>query len=268
MTTQYQRLTVSIRDQVAHVNLARPDKRNAIDLTMFKELAGVAKELKRNRDIRAVILAGDGPDFCSGLDVAGVMKQKSQMFSLLTKWWPGHANLAQRAAHAWRKIPVPVIVAIHGRCWGGGLQIALGGDFRLASTEASLSIMESKWGLVPDMSGLVALRGIMRQDQAMKITMSSELITAPQALELGLVTQVVDEPLEAALALAQSLADKSPDCLAAIKGLYQGHWHSSEGRILASETWRQWKILSGSNFRRAVSRNMGKECDYQPRKRW
>ena len=160
-----ERIRLKIEDGVASVRLARPDKRNALDLDMFEAIARTQRQLARERRLSVVILSGEGPDFCSGLDVKAVMGDSSAAVRLLFKWLPGQANLAQRVSVGWRRLPVPVIAAIHGRCWGGGLQIALGADFRVVHPEASLSVMEGRWGLIPDMGGTLALRDILPRDQ-------------------------------------------------------------------------------------------------------
>ena len=143
------RVSLQIDNCIAIVTLDRAAKRNALDMAMFKAIDKISRQLKRDRNIRAVIVQAKGEDFCSGLDIKSVMGKKSSVLSLLSKWLPGQANLAQRVSYNWRKIPVPVIMVIQGRCWGGGLQIALGADFRFATPTASFSIMEGKWGLIP-----------------------------------------------------------------------------------------------------------------------
>jgi len=162
---------------------------------------------------------------------------------LLWKWLPWHANLAQRVSTGWRDLPVPVVAALHGRCWGGGLQIALGADFRIAAPDASLSIMESRWGLIPDMGGTLALRELLGRDQAMKLAMTAEEISGEQALELGLVTAVSSDPQAAARGLAEELASRPADAVAGVKRLYRKSWAGGAGKALARESAYQVRIL-------------------------
>ena len=239
-------------------------------MAMFKAIDKISRQLKRNRKIRAVIVQGEGEDFCSGLDIKSVLSQKSSVLSLLAKWLPGQANLAQRASYNWRKIPVPVIMVIQGRCWGGGLQIALGADFRYATKEASFSVMEGKWGLIPDMGGNLALREIVAKDVALKLAMTAEVIPAQTALELGLITGVSDEPLQQAMQLAGQITERSPDAVAAVKKLYQQNWFRAEWLMLARESYYQVKILLGKNQTRAVKRQLNpeKNISYLARKKW
>ena len=152
------RVNLKVTDGIAYVNLNRAEKCNALDIDMFVAIKKIIKSLKVDRSVRAVIVTGNGEDFCSGLDIKSVMSSTKTPLSLLFKWFPWHANLAQYVSVGWKDIPVPVIMVIKGRCWGGGLQIALGADFRISTPDASFSIMESRWGLIPDMGGTLALK--------------------------------------------------------------------------------------------------------------
>lgn len=241
------RINIDIVDQIAHVCLTRAKKHNALDLEMFKAIDNTIKKLKKNRDIRAIIVSGEGNDFCTGLDVKSVMKSPLNALRLLFKWLPWQSNLAQRVSTGWKKVPVPVIMAIEGRCWGGGLQIALGADFRVAAPDASLSIMEAKWGLIPDMGGTLALRTLLNQDVAKQLAMTAQELTGEQAFALGLVTYVHEQPLQKAKQLAVQLCQQSPDAISAVKKLYNKSWWSRPGTALARESYYQFKILLGKN---------------------
>jgi len=265
-----ERVTLKIDNNIAFVTLNRADKRNALDMPMFRAIDKVSRQLKKNRDIRAVIVQGNGEDFCSGLDVKAVMSDKASSLKLLGKWNPGGSNLAQRVSTNWRKIPVPVIMVLHGRCWGGGLQIALGADFRFATADTTFSIMEGKWGLIPDMGANLSLREVVKKDIALKLAMTAEVVTAQTALDYGLVTEVSDEPLQQALQLAAQIEERSPDAVAALKKLYQENWFRSEWLMLAKESYYQVKIMLGKNQQRAVKRQLKPEAGtrYLPRKKW
>jgi enoyl-CoA hydratase/carnithine racemase len=238
------RVQLMVENQIAHVQLSRPEKRNALDLDMFEAIDAAQKSLRKAADLRAVVLSGAGVDFCSGLDIKSAMHDRRGMVRLLWKWLPWHANLAQRAGVGWREMRVPVIAAIHGRCWGGGMQIALGVDFRIVAPGASLSIMESKWGLIPDMGGTLALRELLGRDQAMKLAMTAEEISGERALELGLATELSDDPQAAALAFATRLAERPADAVAGVKRLYRKSWSGGTGAALSRETAYQAWILS------------------------
>ncbi|MEW6998233.1 crotonase/enoyl-CoA hydratase family protein [Colwelliaceae bacterium BS250] len=263
-------LLLTIENNIAIVTLNKPEKRNALDLELFKAIDKLSQQLKNNRQIRAVIVTANGEDFCSGLDIKSIMKNQSAMLTLLKKLWPGSANLAQRVSYNWRKIPVPVIMAIDGRCWGGGLQIALGADFRIASLASTFSIMEGKWGLIPDMAGNLALREIVNKDIALKITMTAEIIDANTALKYGLVTELADEPFTQAMRLAAQISERSPDAVAAVKKLYQNNWFKAEWIMLAKESYYQVKILLGKNQKIAVKKQLSPEKDiaFCVRKKW
>ena len=257
------RVLVTIDKGIAEVRLNRADKRNALDLDMFRAIVAAQKTVRKMQGLRAVVLCADGEDFCSGLDVKSLMASRRGMVTLLWKWWPWGANLAQETGTGWRRLRVPVIAAIQGRCWGGGLQIALGADYRFAHPGASLSIMEGKWGLIPDMGGTLAFRELMPRDRAMRLAMTAEVLDVQAAQDLGLVSEISAEPLPAAHQLAVSLAERSPDAVNAVKRLYRKSWNGSEGLALLRETAYQWKILAGANQRIAVRRQQGEDIPFK-----
>lgn len=263
-----ERITVHLENQVARVQLNRPDKRNALDLDMYTAIAACQKTLAKNRDLRAVVLSGAGVDFCSGLDVKAMMQNRRNLRKLLWKWLPWRANLAQVVSVGWRSLPVPVIAAVHGRCWGGGLQIALGADFRIVQPDATLSVMEGKWGLIPDMGGTLALRELTARDHAMWLSMSAEEFGARRALDLGLATAIADDAIATAGEMASQLRERSPDAVAAVKRLLRKSWTGSTGTALARETGYQLRILSGDNQRIAVRRQLGESLAFRPAGRW
>lgn len=261
---------VAMRDLgggVTEVVLDRPDKHNGVDWQMMRDLRTAARKVRADRSIRAVVLRGEGPSFSSGLDFGSVTKRPDR---ILRGFVPtGRTNLFQGCCWDWRDVPVPVVVAIHGRCYGAGLQVALAADFRIASPDAQLSVMEAKWGLIPDMAGTVALRELVGMDQAKLLTMTGRVISAQEADRIGLVTELADDPQAAALALAQELASKSPDAVAAAKTLFQENWLASEADALSRERWLQGKLIAGRNFREALSANFAKRvARFKDRSPW
>ncbi|MBV1908970.1 MAG: crotonase/enoyl-CoA hydratase family protein [Kangiellaceae bacterium] len=251
------RVNLNIQNQIAHVSLSRPEKYNALDMKMFYAIKQVISELKKNKQVRVIIVSGDGEGFCSGLDIKSVMSNKNNGMKLLWKWWPTQPNLAQIVTTGWRQLKVPVIMALHGKCWGGGMQIALGGDFRIAAPDTSLSIMEAKWGLIPDMGGTPGLMENVSLDHAMELAMTADIIDAEQALKLNLITRIEDDSLAAAKILADKLIERSPDTNSIIKKMYQSIWNNKQSNILAKETFNQWRILLGKNQKIAVKKALG-----------
>jgi enoyl-CoA hydratase/carnithine racemase len=245
--TQSPRISIEIINQIAMVKLSRADKHNALDMAMFYAIDNTIKQLKKNRDIRSIILSGEGKDFCSGLDIKAVMQSPFNAIKLLFKLRPWRANLAQRICTGWQEIAVPVIIVIHGRCWGGGLQIALGGDFRICQPNAELSIMESRWGIIPDMAGSLFLPNLINLDVAKELAMTAKIIDGNKAHQLGLVTHVTEEPMALALQLAEEISIQSPDSIAATKKLYNKSWAEKLTWSLARESLYQLKILLGKN---------------------
>ncbi len=251
------RVTFAVVDHVARVTLNRPDKHNAIDHQMFADLADVGQELAKEQSVRAVILHGAGEHFCAGIDIS-VFQQKEPVATAesMAPCDGSPANLFQRAAYIWREIPVPVICVIQGAAYGGGLQIALGADLRFAAPDARLSIMEVKWGLIPDMAISTTLRGIVPMDIAKSLAWSGKVIAGDEALRLGLVTEIHDDPLQAADEVARSIANKSPDAIRAVKQLINESWALSEADALRLEAQLQMSLLGRENQLEAAKANM------------
>jgi enoyl-CoA hydratase/carnithine racemase len=261
-----ERVRVERDGPVARVTLDRPAKHNGMDFAMLDAVRAAARRLRRDRGIRAVILHGDGPSFCAGLDVKAVFgNPRALLRGYAALWWPAR-NRFQDWSMAWRDVPVPVIAAIHGNCLGAGLQLALGADIRIATPDAQLSVLEAKWGLVPDMGGTALLRELVRLDVAKEITMTGRILSGTQAHALGLVTHLSADPLGHARQLAAEVATRSPDAVAAAKGLLQQSWNRSEAGALRAERRWQRRLLGRKNQRIAIKRGLGlAEDPYGPR---
>ena len=257
------RVSVVMENGVADVRLNRPDKLNALDHAMFEALVDTGKALSTDRALRAVVLSGEGRGFCAGLDFGSFMAMASgdrerDRPSLQTRSADTPANFAQRAAWVWTEIPVPVIAAVHGVAFGGGLQIALAADIRIAAPDAQLSVMEIKWGLIPDMSGTQTLRRLVRLDVAKDLTFTGRVVSGTEAAVLGLVTRVADVPRAAALSMARSIAEKSPDAIRAGKQLLDQSVQLSVAEGLQLEERTQVNLIGSANQLEAVQANMEK----------
>jgi enoyl-CoA hydratase/carnithine racemase len=245
---------------VATVTMVRADKHNALDQAMFEGLANAASELAGNASVRAVVLHGEGKSFCSGLDIASFMSGQGGTGTLLERESGRLANFAQRVAYDWTLVPAPVIAAIHGNCFGGGLQIALGTDIRISAPAAKLSVMEVKWGLVPDMGITQTLPRLVPIDVAKELTFSGRIVSGSEALALGLVTRNSADPLASALELAEEIAQKSPDAVRAAKRLYDETWASDDtAGALLLESELQSGLIGQPNQIAAVMSGMSGE---------
>jgi len=241
-------VTIAIKDHVADVRLNRPDKYNALNPAMFQAVIEAGKAVAENRSIRAVVLSGEGRGFCAGLDFEGFVEMgKDGGIGLLERTKDGPANAAQMTGYVWKQVPVPVIAAIHGVAFGGGLQIALGTDIRFASPDARLSVMEITWGIIPDMSGTQTMRDLVRLDVAKELTFTGRIVEAAEAARLGLVTRVCNDPLAEAHTLAREIADRSPHAVAAAKRLLETAWHSSIEEGLKLEETLQLTLMGTPN---------------------
>ena len=254
-------VTVDVNEGVADVRLNRPDKYNALSPDMFKAIIAAGEQLADTGGVRAVVLSGNGRGFCAGLDMLSMQGLggggSSSGGTLLTRD-DRPENHAQRPAIIWKRLPVPTIAALHGVAYGGGLQIALGADIRIAAPDARLSVMEIKWGLIPDMSISQTLRDIVPLDVAKELTFTGRVLSGAEARELGLVTRVEDDPLAAALGLAREIAGKSPDAIRGAKRLFETSWHAGEREGLELESAIQTRLIGSPNQIEAVKANFGK----------
>jgi len=245
------RIEVTCVEGVAVVRLDRADKMNAIDADMFWALADVGERLAKDSDLRAVVLCGRGPAFCAGLDVAGldVLSNRRAFlpFTDLTQRSHGIANWAQHVVWQWRELPVPVIAAVHGVALGGGFQLALGADIRYAAADARFGVIETRWGLVPDMAGTQLMRHLAREDIVRELTYTARVFSAQEALDYGFVTRVVDDPYAQAMATAREIATHSPDAIRAAKRLLNGAVSRDAAAGLEAETAEQAQLLGSPN---------------------
>lgn len=242
------RIAVTIDPQgVAHVSLARADKLNALDPAMFAALIEVGQALFDHRGLRAVVLSGDGRAFCAGLDLGAMDSLLDSEAAPLTERTYGNANLYQQVALQWRKMPVPVIAAIHGVCFGGGLQIAGGADIRVVAPDARLAVMEMKWGIVPDMGGFALWRGLVREDSLRELTYTNREFSGEEAGALGFATIVDANPLARAQALAADIAARSPHAIRSAKTLFNRAADASLDEILHAESLEQHKLIGSRN---------------------
>jgi enoyl-CoA hydratase/carnithine racemase len=254
------RVRVEIAEHVAVVTLTRADKHNALDVPMFEAIIGAAERLADEPGVRAVVLHGDGPSFCSGLDLMAIMSTgKGGLDGLLDPLRGPVPNWFQHAAHGWLALPMPVIAAVHGNCLGGGLQIALGADIRIATPDARLSVMEVKWGLVPDMSISRTLPRLVSIDVAKELTFTGRVFSGAEARDLGVVTRVDADPLAAARALAAEIASKSPHAVRAAKRLYDEAWTGPAEETLALEAALQLTLIGTPNQMAAVTAGLSKQ---------
>lgn len=236
------RVTIALADGVADVRLNRPDRKNALDAQGFAAIRAAIDDLAAMPGLRCVVLSGAGGDFCAGIDLA--MLAGGQAPDLMARSH-GPANLLQQAAWGWRTLPVPVIVAISGVALGAGFQIALAADIRIASPDARLSVMEARWGLVPDLGGMALYRGVIRDDVMRELTYSGRIVDAPEAATLGVVTRIAADPLAEAKALARMIAANSPRAVQAAKRLFNDPADQDAGAILIAESGEQQTLLAG-----------------------
>ena len=259
-------------DGVVELQLNRADKMNALDPAMFDALIEAGERLQADAALRAVVLAGRGKAFCAGLDMQSFARMAQgaagdvlgaaagQNLMARTHGRDKLANAAQQVALVWRDVPVPVIAAVHGVAFGGGLQVALGADMRFVAPDTKLSVMEIKWGLVPDMGGMVLMRALARDDVVRELTYSGRIFDGSEALALGFATRLCADALAEALVLAHEIAARSPDAIRAAKRLLNAAQSMDTAQLLLAESAEQKALMRGANQAEAVRANLARRA--------
>lgn len=260
------RVTFTITDGVADVRMNRAEKRNALDGAMFKALAEVGERLKTQPGVRAVVLSGEGSSFCAGLDFSSfqMMAGGDTEAASAADDSPGAmkdgriTHLGQQVCWVWQEIPVPVIAAVHGHALGGGIQIALGADIRIVHPDTQMSVREVHWGLVPDMSGTLTLRALVRADVAKELVFTARVFDGREAFALGVATKLSDTPHEDAMAMAREIAGRSPDAVRGAKALLNGLFNAGAAEQFAEERRVIGSLIGRPNQAEAVMANFEK----------
>jgi enoyl-CoA hydratase/carnithine racemase len=263
------RVKVSIEGGIADVRLDRADKRNALDPAMFDAIARAGKDLVSNKEIRAVVLSGSGASFCAGLDFASFQSMadggssnsetKSNSGENAGAMQPGAiTHLAQQICWVWQEVPVPVIAAIQGHALGGGMQLALGADIRIAHPDTQFAMREVHWGLIPDMTGTLMLSRLVRDDVAKDLVFSARVISGTEAHQLGVVTRLTDSPLEVAMQIASEIAERSPDAVRGAKALINRLSNAGAAEHFAEERKIIYSLIGKPNQVEAVTSNFEK----------
>ena len=258
------RVSIIVENGVADVRLMRADKMNALDPAMFQGIIAAGEELAAMKGVRAVVLSGEGRSFCAGLDMAsmgsvGGNPSGGGGHSLTTRTH-GNANDFQQVAMLWRKLPMPVIAAVHGVCFGGGLQIASGADIRVVAPDARLAVMEMKWGLIPDMGGYALWKSLVRDDVLRELTYTNREFSGADAHSLGFATYVDENPHARAMVIATDIAKRNPEAMREAKALFNEFGDMKEAAILMAESERQARVIRKPNQIEAVMSQMQKRA--------
>jgi enoyl-CoA hydratase/carnithine racemase len=248
------RVSITTLDHIAHVTLTRADKINALDSAMFDAIISAIAELAVQPDLRAVVVSGEGRGFCAGLDMASLQGDGAP--TKLLERTHGVTNRFQQVAWGWRTLPVPVIAAAHGVAIGGGLNILSGADIRIVHPDTRCSVMEMRWGLVPDMAGYPLWRGNVRDDVLRKLVYTNAEFSGATAHEMGFATEVAEDPVARAMSLAHEIAGKNPDAIRAAKRLSNALAHISDEDLLLAESREQDGIIGQANQAEAVMAQM------------
>lgn len=254
-----ERVKINIENYIAHVQLSRPDKMNALDMPMLEGIIEAGESLMGNKNVRAIVLSGEGKGFCAGLDLMS-MAQIAAIGGTQDIETRTHedCNLFQRVTMIWRDLDVPVIAAIHGTAFGGGFQIMLGADIRIIAPDTKLSIMEIKWGLVPDMGGTVLMKDLARGDIIRELVYTGRIFSGTEAKDYGFATQLSADPLQSAFELAKKIAAQSPHAILFAKQLLNDAGANNREDQLMAEAKAQKELIAGVNQKEAVMAGLNK----------
>ena len=256
-------LHIEKNNGIAIVSLNRPDKRNAMSFALLRELVSVAQQIKKDRSIRVVILTGEANVFSAGIDLSDLNNPKNTAYAAWELIKPGQ-SLFQKAFLIWQELPVPVIAAIEGYCFGAGMQLALAADIRIAHPSTQMSIMESRWGLVPDMGLTRSIKGVIGIDLAKELTLTARVFDAEYAKQIGLVTHLDEKPMLKAEQIAEEMLQRSPDALMAAKRVLDAMEHQPKKSLRLEKIW-QLKLLVGKNSQIARKKDKNPEVEFLPR---
>ncbi len=254
------RVSVTYQDHIAHVRLTRADKMNAVDQDMIDAIIAAGNEVAASK-ARVVVLSGEGKAFCAGIDISamGALAGGNPAEKMMPRTHgDGTTNQWQEVAMIWTRVGVPVIAALHGKVYGAGLQLALGADIRIAAPDIEMAVMEMKWGIIPDMGGMVLLPKLVRGDVLRLLTYTATPIDAVQAERWGLVTQLADDPLSAAMELAKTIAGKSPSAIKAAKRLAAFAEINGAEAVLLEESREQADLLGRPDQMEVIAAEFGK----------
>lgn len=256
-------VSIEILNGIATVTLNRPEKRNAMSFALLQELITAAEKIKKDRAVRCVILIGAAQVFSAGIDLSDLNNPKNRLYAAWELIKPGQ-SLFQKAFLIWQELPVPVIAAIEGFCFGAGMQLALAADIRVAHPQTQMSIMESRWGLVPDMGLTRSIKGLVGIDLAKELSLTARIFDADYAKKIGLVTHVDTDPLSKAQVIAEEILQRSPDALVAVKRVLDAMQHEPKKALRLEKIW-QLKLLLGKNSQLARKKDKHPEVTFLPR---
>ncbi len=209
---EYEILKIEITEDVALVKIDRPKALNALNTRFFEEMGNAIKEVSENEQVKVMVISGEGKAFVAGADIAEMADKTPQEGS-------DFSRLGQKVFSNLEKMEIPVIAAINGFALGGGLELALGCDFRIASSKAKFGQPEVNLGMIPGYAGTQRLPRLVGLGDALYLLTTAEMIDAQDALRIGLVQKVFEPELlmEEVMKIAKNIASKGPKAIRKVK---------------------------------------------------
>jgi enoyl-CoA hydratase/carnithine racemase len=253
----FETIRYAIDDGLATITLDRSEKRNAVNQAMFTELGDAAEEAAADSAVRAVLVTGEGPTFCAGIDLSliGELAGLASQASGEERGFHAFVRSAQRPFRSLARMPKPTLAAVQGHAVGAGFQLALACDLRMASVDAKFAMLEPRYGLIPDLGGVHRLARLVGPSRAKEIVWSTRIVESEEALLIGMVNRVVEpsDLLSEADALARQVMEHSPTAIALIKELVEAAEETSFEDELEREAGAQTMAIQGEHHREAVA---------------
>jgi enoyl-CoA hydratase/carnithine racemase len=249
--SDFETIRYEATEGLGRITLARPDKRNAMNLQMFTELGDAADVADADSDVHALILEGDGPVFCAGLDLGAV----SELASLRGGRLRSFIRTAQRPYLLLAGVGKPTIAAVQGHAVGAGFQLALACDLRVVAKDVKFGMLEARYGLIPDLGGIHHLARLVGPAQAKELVWTTRLVEAEEAARMGLVNRVVpgDQLTKATEQLAQEVMTYSPTAATLVKRLISRAHETDLEMELVREADAQTQALESDDHRESVA---------------
>ena len=261
----FNHISLEVKNQIAFVELARPDKANALNKTLWFEIESVAIWADQNPEVRVIILSGQGKHFCSGIDFSLAMQLLASTQNLPVGHKQEHlfheVLKLQRAFTALENCKKPVIAAIHGGCIGGGVDLITACDMRYASSDATFCVKEIDLAIVADIGTLQRLPRLIGEGRSRELAFTGRSVSAQEGLEIGLVNAVFetkDEMMSQVSDIAGKITQKSPLTIRGIKHVMNySRDHSVADGLQYVATWNASMLLS-EDVQRAIKSIMSK----------
>ena len=227
-------LQTKLEDGILLVTISRPKAMNALNTQFFNEMDELVASVKNDPEVKVMVITGDGKAFVAGADIAEMVNKNLEEGEAFSR-------LGQHTFRSLEKLPIPVIAAVNGFALGGGMELTMACDFRIAGTKAKFGQPEVNLGLIPGYAGTQRLSRLTGMGNALYLLMTADMIGANDALRIGLVQKVVEQEslMEEVMKIAKNIASKGPQAIQKVKEVARrgSEMNLDEGASLEAEAF-------------------------------